>query len=75
MYTSQAEPDRLYVIHEKDGSRSFGVTPDGEGFCFYDTFKEARSQHGDFPAVHISAKDFDSMRFGPSTEFEEGSVW
>lgn len=82
MYTSQAEPDRLYIIHEKDDSRSFGVSPDGEGFYFYDTLKEARRQHGDIPAAHISAKDFDTMRFGPEydlidadIEFEEYGEW
>ena len=81
MYTSQAEPDRLYIIREDDGSYSYGVSPDGEGFYFYDTLEEAREQHGDIPAAHISYDDFETMRFGPAFDpddddhDDEGIYW
>lgn len=42
----QAQADVLYKVHEKDGTVSYAVSPDGDGFVWYDTADEAIAEHG-----------------------------
>lgn len=42
----RAQADVLYAVREKDGGYSYGVSPDGVGFVWYDTAEEAIYEHG-----------------------------
>lgn len=58
-------PDVMYVIEDSKGNLSWGYTPDGEGFYFYDSQEEFEAQHGDeLPEEWLTDEEFEDLRYG-----------
>jgi hypothetical protein len=63
------DPETLYIVENRDGSVSYGRTPDGLGMYWYDEDQkhEAQTDVCDYKRSRYfdSPREFDDFRYGP----------